>query len=123
MHPRGVAVQHVIPVGMLEIPMVPFLTPILSALSPPQFPMCNLLLNLLLVELLVLGVVFIVVLEEVLMVEGRIPCACQVYMLLVLQVCELPPLHLAGEVVEYVDVQIMNTQGGLEGQARLYERL
>jgi hypothetical protein len=57
------------------------------------------------------------------MVEGRVPCACQVYMLLVLQVGELPPLHLAGEVVEYVDVQIVDTQGGLEGQARLYERL
>lgn len=123
MTPRGVGVQYVIPVDMLEIPMVSFLTPGLSALSPSQFPMGNLLLNLLPVEVLVLWVVFIVVLEEILMVEGRIPCACQVYMLLVLQVCELSPLHLAGEVVEYVDVQIVNTQGGLEGQTCLYERL
>jgi hypothetical protein len=44
-------------------------------------------------------------------------------MLLVLQVRELSSLHLAREVVEDVDVQVVDAQGGLVGEARLYERL
>ena len=103
--------------------MVPCLTPGLSALSPPRFTVGNLLLKLLLAQVLVVWVVFRVVQEKILVVKARVPCACQVYMLLVLQVRELSPLHLAREVVEDVNVQVVDTQGGLEREARLYERL
>jgi hypothetical protein len=44
-------------------------------------------------------------------------------MLLVLQVGELSPLHLAREVVEDVDVQVVDAKRGLVREARLYVRL
>ena len=99
--------------------MVPCLSPGLSALSPPRFPVGNLLLKLLFAQVLVLWVVFRVVQEKILVVKGRVPCACQIYMLLVLQVRKLSPLHLAREIVEDVDIQVVYTQGGLVGEARL----
>ena len=119
MRPRGVAVQQVIPVNVLGLPLVASLTLGLPALGTPEFPVANLFRDLMLVQLLVLWEAFRVVLEEILVVEGRVQCACQVYMLLVLKVGELSPLHFAGEAVEDVDVQVVHTQRRFEREARL----
>jgi hypothetical protein len=44
-------------------------------------------------------------------------------MLLVLDKCELPPLHLAGEAIKDVEVQIMNTERRFVTQTCLIENI
>jgi len=62
-------------------------------------------------------------LKKILMLQGNVPCARQVNMLLVLDKCELPPLHLAGEAIKDVEVQIMNTERRFVTQTCLIENI
>jgi hypothetical protein len=59
------------------------------------------------------------VLVQIIEVQGDVPRARQVDMFLVLEVGELPPLHLASEAIENVEVEVVHTQRLFVLQTRL----
>jgi hypothetical protein len=120
----GIAVQQLISiyVGKVLSLGTPF-KPLLAAMRPHFFAKSQKLIVLMVYNFCLSGMIASKMLEKVFMLQGNVPCACKVYMLLVLDKCEMSPLHLAGKGVKDVEVQMMHTQWGFITQTCLIRNI